>query len=627
VSARGGVLVAGLVLAAGAACDVPPETTAMAHESPPWDAPVDGPWPIDGPPMATFRMSSFFGGAADDEIAAAVVTGGPNPEVIIVGGTSSSDFTTTDGSQVDTSASAGCSACPYDAFVTKLRSPGMVVWSRVIGGPGFERAAAVALAQNGDVFVGGSAASLPVTGTPDATFAGGSTAERGDEDGFVCRLDGATGDTEWCTFVGGSGSGGVQALVADWSTNSLLVAFTTSAAEALHADPDYRAAFAGRHRSTAAGADTVVLRMADNGQNFTWATYVGGSGDESGAPSIALTAQGVHVLTTTSSTDAPTLGGYLTSAPAGRNAYLATLSSDGTTLVHGTYLGGGGDDWTPPHGLVSRDGIPSLAAVVNTTSADMPTRGAPQPTYGGGGSAGCGDGDGWAGWIEPLYTGDESLRAATYIGGSRGDEIGGFATLRDGRWIVIGRTYSSDFPVEAPILPFQAMLGGAPCTSAPGNADGFLVELRQFQRDVQREMATYVGGAAADGFLAAAAASDSTFHVIVGQSASSDFPTRAPFQDRPLRGASDAVIVTPEIWPWMPVPPEVDARVDAPPGGLDGGLDGGSGVDGGGGGCCGASRAPATSSIVLALALLALVTSRGRRGAGGTASARGRGAP
>lgn len=618
MSARGGALALGLALAAGA-CDVPPETTATAHES----APFDGPWPIDGPPMATFRMSSFFGGGGDDEIAAVAVSGGASPEVVVVGGTSSSDFVTTDGSQVDTTITAGCSACPSDAFITKLREPGQIVWSRVIGGPGFERAAAVAFAADGDVFVGGSAASLPVAGIADASFAGGSTAERGEEDGFVCRLDGATGATEWCTFVGGDGSGGVQALAADWSTNSLLVAFTTAAAEALDGDADYNAAFAGRHRSTVGGADTVVLRMAENGQNFTWATYIGGTGDEGGAPSVAVTPAGIHVLTTTSSTDAPTPDGLITTAPAGRNAYLALLASDGTTVEHGTYLGGSGDEWTAPHSLHATS---SAALVgVNTTSADMPTRDPAQAAYGGGGSAGCGDGDGWIVAIDTALTGAASLHAATYLGGSRGDEIGGLTRLGTGEVVVTGRTYSSDFPLSTTILPFQASLAGDPCTSTPENSDGFITILQpSFDEPIlsRRKMSTYIGGAAADHLVVAATSGNGSFYVIAGQSASSDFPTRAPFQDRPLRGATDAVIVTPEAWPWTPEPPDTDARIDAPfP------IDGGSGVGGEGGGCCGASRAPATSSIILALALVALLTSRGRRGAGGTASARDRGAP
>lgn len=601
------------------ACEVPPETTAYAHESPPsWDA-SDA--PIDGPSMATFRFGTYLGGGGNDEITAVTATGSNYPHVIVAGGTGSSDFSTTNGSQVDMTTPAGCSACPSDAFVTKLRGPGEVVWSTVVGGPGFERAAAVATASDGDVFVAGSAASLPATsGAADATFAGGSTAERGGEDGFVCRLDGATGATEWCTFVGGNGSGGVQAIVADWSDDSVLVALGTAAAESLDGDAAYNAAFAGRHRSSPGGVDTVVVRVAGNGQSFVAATYIGGTGDESGAPSLALGSDVIHVLTTTSSTDAPTPGGRITTAPAGRNAYFATLSRDAMTLRYGTYLGGAGDDWTAPGSLYSAGGV---YVAVNTASTDMPIVQGVQPTYGGGGSNGCGDGDGWIAWMHPTLTGNDSLVFATYLGGSRGDEIGGLTRIPGNNDLVVtGRTYSSDFPLSQITVPYQSAIAGSPCTTTPGNSDGFLVRLSASLRE--RNLATYHGGSAADSFVTVAAPGDTGFFVFAGSSMSNDFPTRASIQNT-LRGPSDGVLVV--TVPWLAPGSMVDAgpgpSPDAAPDAL-GSVDAGNGIDEGGGGCCGAGGGGASSSA-MALIVLALVmarvraTSRGRRARAGTA--------
>jgi hypothetical protein len=600
----------GLGLAGGVAgCDVPVGTTAMAHESLPWDAPTDGTPPIDGPPMASLYVSQYLGGAADDDISALAVGGGLTPFVVAVGGTASSDFPTTDGSAVDTSTTAGCSACPSDAFIWKRRSPGEQAWSTVIGGPGFERATAVALAGDGDVFVGGSAAALPATtGAADATFAGGSTAERGDEDGFVCRLDGATGAKEWCTFVGGNGSGGVQALAADWSTDTVLAALTTVASEALDGDAAYNAVFAGRHRSSAGGADTVVVRIAGNGQSFIWATYVGGTGDEGGTPSLALSGLGVNVLTTTSSSDAPAPGGLITTAPAGRNGYLATLSSDATTLRYGTYLGGAGDDWTAPDSL---DAATVVYAALNTTSSDLPARDAAQATYGGGGSAGCGDGDGWIAGLRPDLTGDASLVAATYLGGSRGDEIAGLARTGVDALVVVGRTYSSDFPLSTVIVPLQAQLRGSACTTTAGNSDGFIVRYATAPAPglSRRDLSTYVGGSSADSFVAAAAPGQGNFYIAAGRTASSDFPTTA-VADTTLGGPSDGVYATPEWWTQAgPITPDGGPPADAIGGGADA-RDAGNAIDEGGGGCCGTSRGGSASSLLLALATLAALRRR-----------------
>lgn len=568
-------------------------------------------------------VSSYLGASAAEEIAAAAVKDGTYPRVFVGGSTSSADFPTTNNSPVDTRTQIGCSACPSDAFVQRLDAPGEVVWSTVIGDQGFERVAAVAVATDGDVFAGGSAATLPMTtGAADATFAGGSTAERGEEDGFVCRLDGDTGAIEWCTFVGGNGSGGVAGLAYDANTDSVVVVMNTVASESLDGDASYNAAFSGRHRATAQGADTVAIRLSGNGQTFVWATYVGGSGDESASPSVALVANAVHVLTTTSSTDAPTPSGHTATAPAGRNAYLASFSADAMTLRYGTYLGGAGDDWTAPHSLV--DALVVYAAV-NTTSSNMPTRNAAQATYGGGGSSGCGDGDGWVGAIITALSGTDSLASATYVGGSRGEEIGGLSVVGDGSVVVSGSTYSSDFPTTATHVPFQAALNGTDCTGAAGSSDGFLV---QYVSDGgpplrTRKIATYIGGAVADAFAVAASPFNGPFFVLAGVTASTNFPTRQAFQTT-LRGASDGVLVVPEYWravgePVVDAGP--DAARDAP-----GGIDAGNAIDEGGGGCCGAGGGGA-SSAAMALVVLALVISRGRRARAGTASARDRGAP
>lgn len=595
---------------------MPPETTAYAHESqPPFDAPPDAPVP----PLTPLYLSSYLGASGADDIAAAAVKDGTYPRVFVGGSTSSADFPTTNDSPVDTRTQIGCSACPADAFVQRRDAPGDVVWSTVIGDQGFERVAALAIATDGDVFAAGSAASLPMTtNAADATFAGGSTAERGDEDGFVCRLDGETGAIEWCTFVGGNGSGGVTGLAYDANGDDVVVVMNTVASESLDGDAAYNAGFSGRHRATAQGADTVAIRISGDGTTFEWATYVGGSGDESASPSVALVASAVHVLTTTSSTDAPTPSGHTTAAPAGRNAYLASFSADGTMLRYGTYLGGAGDDWTAPHALV--DAVVVYAAV-NTTSADMPTRNAAQATYGGGGSTGCGDGDGWVGAIIPSTSGAGSFVSGTYVGGSRGDEIGGLTVTGAGEVVVSGRTYSSDFPTAATHVPFQAMLNSVDCTSAPGNSDGFLVQyLAGGSAPLSaRKIATYLGGAVADHFAAAASPYNGAFFVLAGATASTNFPVRQAFQTT-RRGESDGVLVVPEYWR-APGEPVVDAGTT--PDAL-GNFDASSAIDEGGGGCCGASDGRA-SSAAMALVVLALVaarrraTSRDRRAAAGTA--------
>jgi Putative Ig domain/Beta-propeller repeat len=81
---------------------------------------------------------------------------------------------------------------------------------------------------------------------------------------------------------------------------------------------------------------------------FTYATYLGGSADETWNNGLAVDASGdVYVAGTTISTDFPTTAGaYKSSKPGGtsKDLFVAKLASGGTSLRHATYIGGQKDD-------------------------------------------------------------------------------------------------------------------------------------------------------------------------------------------------------------------------------------------------------------------------------------------
>lgn len=582
----------GALLAPLTACAVEDVgTSAYAHES---------------PPAPTMGFVTFLGGSGADEVLDIVGTTGSSPRVFAVGASNSPNFPVTLGPPVGTAPTVGCDACPQDAFAARYDAPGRLRWAIAIGGPGYHRASAAAVALDLDLFVGGSAATLPadaLANTADPTFAGGSTPERGAEDGFVCRLDGASGAIEWCTFVGGDGPGGVQGLALDPSGDGVVAVLTTRAGETF--DPVYTAALAGGHRATPAGADTLVVRIAGDGSAFTWATFVGGTGDETGTPSIALDGTGVHVLTGTTSTDAPTPRG-LSSAAAG--VYYANLSLDGTTLRYGTYLGGPGDR-TDGRALAP-DGDGRVVVGLTTTSAALPTTsGALQSTFAGAGAGGCttaGDGDLWLAVIDPAQDGAASLDAATYLGRAHGDRLGGLGLDRTTDLITIaGRTHASDFPVESSGGDAVQSFNGPPCTAVAGSADGFIAYLPITLTGLF--YSSYLGGSSPDGMTTAGTAG--SLRLAGGTTRSSDFRTSNP-QHGWGGGASDGVVAAVGFWP-LPPPTPGDAFFEddafAQP-------DAGTGVTGDDdGGCCGSAPDPRGALAVAALALLALARPGSRR--------------
>lgn len=91
----------------------------------------------------------------------------------------------------------GSSAAPEgdeDIMVLKIAADGTIVWQRQLGGGGQDLGSTVAVADDGDVFVGGK------IGSAEVDFGGGvvvSGLEQGREYGFVARLDAATGEGEW----------------------------------------------------------------------------------------------------------------------------------------------------------------------------------------------------------------------------------------------------------------------------------------------------------------------------------------------------------------------------------------------------------------------------------------------
>lgn len=109
-----------------------------------------------------------------------------------------------------------------------------------------------------------------------------------------------------------------------------------------------------------------------------------------------------------------------------------------------------------------------------------------------------------------------SLRYATYLGGSAADSGRGLAVAASGAAYITGETQSNDFPTQN---PFQA--------AKAGNYDVFVAHLSP--EGTSLIYATYLGGTLADHGYAIAVAQEGSIYV-TGRTNSSDFPTRQPLQ-------------------------------------------------------------------------------------------------
>ena len=310
---------------------------------------------------------------------------------------------------------------------------------------------------------GRAGAGFPVTtGALQTTFAGGTNAgdPYGPQDGFICKLRPDGTGLVFCTYFGNDDYVRIRDIAIDVAGNIYL----SSSSDRGTFPATW---FANAYQSTRRGGrDMLVARLNAQGNRIDWATFVGGSADELNTSSIRVDAAGnVYAMTTTRSTDAPTPGGFDHSLGGESDNFLVKLSSNGSQLLFGTYVGGSDGDFTETHELWVTPGGESVVAAT-TRSPDLPTTaGAFQRTLQGvatSAATGLGNNSG-DGFVARIST-TGSLIAATYLGGRHGDGIEGVFVNSAGEVFVSGTTFSDNFPTTI-------------TTTAPGGSDMFVAHL------------------------------------------------------------------------------------------------------------------------------------------------------
>jgi hypothetical protein len=211
---------------------------------------------------------------------------------------------------------------------------------------------------------------------------------------------------------------------------------------------------------------------------LTYATYLGGSGNDTGN-AIAVDSSGsAYVTGSTNSSDFPVLD-PLQSANGNATkgtAFVTKFTPDGSGLVYSSYLGGTGGD--SGQGIaVDADGNAYITGT--TSSSDFPTMNPLQTTNKG---ASSGQSTVFVAKINPAGS---ALVFSTYLGGSGGDSAAGIAVDPEQNIYVAGNTTSSDFPLQNPLQATNNCSGGC-----GGNA--FVSELSSSGSALV--YSTYLGG-------------------------------------------------------------------------------------------------------------------------------------
>jgi hypothetical protein len=388
-----------------------------------------------------------------------------------------------------------------DAFVAKLLFDGsLLLYATYLGGDKGDYGMGIAVNAAGEAFVTGMTASpnFPVTpGAFKTTYSSG-----GYTDAFVVRIAPSGASLIYSTYLGGDGfvyEAG-QAIAADSAGNAYVTGTTC--------DPNFPVTPGAFQSVPDSNWDAFVTKVAPDGSALLYSSYLGGDGDDTGY-GIAVDSSGrAYVTGVTSSANFPvTPGAFQPARAGGSDAFIARISSAGTTLLDGTYLGGSSGEFG--YGICV-DAVGNVYVAGATPSTNFPTTpGAFRPAFCGGV---------WDGFVTKLHFGGVGLAWSSYLGGNDTDTIHGIALDASGNVYVSGWTASTNFPVTA----------GAPQTVIGGSYDTFVA---RFGPDgATLPFATYLGGIATDDNKGLGVDASGNA-IITGFTESSNFPvTEGAFQ-------------------------------------------------------------------------------------------------
>lgn len=397
-------------------------------------------------------------------------------------------------------ASLGIVVGAYDPTRPLVIDP-TVVYSTFLGGEGLEDTYGVAIDVLGNVYVVGQ-----TTSTIFSTQAPYQVHLSGFSDAFVSKLNPLGTALVYSTYLGGSGSEFGYSVAADLQGNAYVAGLTNST--------DFPMA-AALQPTNGGSQDGFVTKLTSTGLALTYSTYFGGSGDDFIAGLALDASNNVLLAGTTSSPNFASVGAFQQVRPGGNDAFVAKLNAAGSALLYRSYLGGTGND----AGTGIRVSSAGEAFVTGATASLDFLLAAPRQGASGGG---------FDAFVTRVNAAGSALIYSTYLGGSGADRGAALALDASGNAYVTGNTTSTNFPTAS---PYQAASGGG--------TDAFLSKLSA--DGATFAYSTYLGGSGADSGLGVSLDPARTA-LVVGSTASTNFPLFAPTQNAHGGGTTDGFI-------------------------------------------------------------------------------------
>jgi hypothetical protein len=314
----------------------------------------------------------------------------------------------------------------------------------------------------------------------------------------------------YSTYLGGSGADVGASIAVDANGAMYVTGRTTST--------DFPTVNAAQTTSAGGGGDLYVAKLTADGTALVYATYLGGSGFESGLDIAVDSAGAAYVAGYTSSADFPTENALQPAYGGDRDVVIVKLSADGSRLVYSTYLGGSGYE---SGGAIAVDLAGAAYVAAGTGSLDFPVFNALQPTFGG---------DGSDAFVAKLSPDGRALLYSTYLGGSWGEEARDIAVDPLGAAYVVGYAEATpEFPLVNPL---------------PGPGGGYDAFVSKLAPDGTRLIYSTRLGGETDDYGNGIAIDASGAAYVTGYTYSTDFPTANALQTQlGSDGDADAFVV------------------------------------------------------------------------------------
>ncbi len=260
---------------------------------------------------------------------------------------------------------------------------------------------------------------------------------------------------------------------------------------------------------------------------LVYSSYLGGTGNDSGN-GIAVDSSGnAYVTGHTDSTDFPTANPFQGKNPEGSSpgagqgcVFVSKISSNGSTLLYSTYLGGNGLDIGD---AIAVDSSGDAFVTGSAQSTNFPIAHAFQgKNLGAFGNA----------FVTKLNPSGNALLFSTYLGGGQSDTGLGIAVDKSGNPYITGNTNSDNFPLENPIQAIQ-----------PGDSFPSAFVTKMSADGSTLIYSTYLGGYKGQDIGQGIAVDSTGSAYIAGTTSASDFPLVNAFQSA-NKNTSDTGFVT-----------------------------------------------------------------------------------